>query len=211
MCQDKILIAGGTEHDWGTGLDAVEIFDTKSFIYSAAPSMPIKCFGSTSVSLGKHMIVAGGIEKFHQYKSLDGAQVFDCESQIWKVLPSKMNTGRALHAGALLRRNHLVIAGGGTIRSASHKCCSRRHFTTAEKIVLPLYWSLKGQLIILRCLVVKNRALCHDGTRVEKDSAACKKLTSADRLNGHSLRYTVKTLASNDFPFDVFKVIVHFL
>jgi len=105
---------------------------------------------------------------FHQCKSLGLTQVFDCKSQVWKVLPCKMNTGRAWHAAALLHRNQLVIAGGGRILSASYKCCSPQHFTTVEKIALPLSWSLKGKLIILRCLVEKGRALYHDGCKIKK-------------------------------------------
>ena len=76
------------------------------------------------------MIITGGVERFHERKSLDQTQVYDCKAQVWKILPGKMNTGRAWHASALLHRNSLVIAGGGRILHTTHKCSSPEQFTT---------------------------------------------------------------------------------
>lgn len=208
-CQDKIIIAD----DWSTS-----IFDTKTLTYSITPSMPIKCFNCSSVSLGKYMILTGKMES-HHHKSLCQIQVFDCESQIWNVLPCKMSAERSRHASALLHRNHLVIAGGGK-REISHSRKKNYFFISPEKVVLPLIWSLKGQLIILRCLVDKDRALFDDSKKVKRNvigetisgrhySQTCEEVDHEG--NYDELHSIVRSLVSKDFPFDIFKIIIHYL
>lgn len=67
-CQDKIIIVD----NWGTS-----IFDTKSFTCRIVLSMSIKCFVCSSVFIGKHTIVAEGIEQSYRKNHLHQTQVFD--------------------------------------------------------------------------------------------------------------------------------------
>ena len=211
-CQGKIIIAGGyKKFSTPVAMDVVEVFDTRTMSYSIAPSMPIKCYACSSVSLGKHVIVTGG--QIARGCTLGQTQVFDCELQVWKVLPCLMNQRRAYHVSALLRKNHLIIAGG------------RKHIIknleTAEKIVLPLSWSLKGQIIILRYLIEKDRTAYYDATKVKDNlmramksgcyhSNACEKIDS-DEEDLDQSHFAVSLLVSKDFPFDVFKLSLNFL
>eukprot|EP00568_Trieres_chinensis_P014699 CAMPEP_0183318674 /NCGR_PEP_ID=MMETSP0160_2-20130417/61404_1 /TAXON_ID=2839 ORGANISM="Odontella Sinensis, Strain Grunow 1884" /NCGR_SAMPLE_ID=MMETSP0160_2 /ASSEMBLY_ACC=CAM_ASM_000250 /LENGTH=396 /DNA_ID=CAMNT_0025484999 /DNA_START=45 /DNA_END=1235 /DNA_ORIENTATION=+ len=192
--KDKIFVIGGSQHEWGSGMDLVEIFDTKLLRWSTGPPMPIKAFACAAVSLGENVIITGGMKSFRANESLGTTQVYDSTSKVWRVTASHMTTPRAWHAAGLLGRGQLLVSGGEKVCGATHKCYSPKLFNTVEVIILRSGWETLGPMIMLRWLVSQNRAVYDNGTGVE-----CKSDNVASNL------------LSARCPDDVFKMVCAFL
>jgi N-acetylneuraminic acid mutarotase len=140
----KVLIVGGT-----MGGDAylanAALYDPDADRWTPTGGMSVGRYGHTITLLndGK-VLVTGSITPGINTPCLASCELYDPEAGVWSPAPS-MLTARAGHTATLLRNGDVLVAGGGTDKTADRYLASAEIYQIPRKaVVAPLLFLLFG-------------------------------------------------------------------
>lgn len=107
----KVLIAGGSNHGDGDGMDTAELYDPLTQTFTAlAPRMKSPRGGHTAtlLSSGKVLLASG----FYNGPEINSAELYDPVANTFTLIASTMTTGREFYGATLLPDNTVLLTGG---------------------------------------------------------------------------------------------------
>ncbi|XP_068129604.1 kelch-like protein 31 [Hyperolius riggenbachi] len=124
--KEKLYAVGGWDGD--RILDSMECFDITKHCWSELSKLPypLRAFASTQLK-GKLFIIGGETGQKHCNK---GLLIYDTASDIWSLIPSKINV---CYAGAVTMDNKVFVIGGKNYPSRGPTLSTARCFVLDEK------------------------------------------------------------------------------
>lgn len=142
VADGKLYAVGGRRSSQATGevfqltIPEVDVYDFATNTWTPLPpsgDLPTERAGTTTVSVGGHIIVLGG-ESGSQEPAHAEVEAFDPETGTWQSL-APMNTGRH-GTQAIVHEGHLYIAAGSRTRGAT-EINSQERFTLPDALQNP--------------------------------------------------------------------------
>jgi len=146
----KIYIIGGADDRNALDLSSVEVFDIPTRTWSSAPDLPIAVYYPAATTLGRWIVVTGGL--YSDERETSYCFVFDTFGREWIQSRVSLPSLRYGHGCVTMQDSQIIVVGGSRSRQKGNPIV-----TISRKHLIPNWYFVKD-FLLLRRLLEEGRA-----------------------------------------------------